>query len=102
MQHYNADEYVQAVDRLEESLREALSALEECRALCEGPLEDEEEEDLQPGLYEAIAGSVRGTEGWVGRPCLPTVGMPHSPVLISSRAAGFHCFSFLQPIIFRC
>ncbi|XP_052557680.1 prolyl 3-hydroxylase 3 [Tympanuchus pallidicinctus] len=58
MQHYNADEYLQAVDRLEESLREALSALEECRALCEGPLEDEEveeEEDLQPGLYEAIA-----------------------------------------------
>uniref|UniRef100_A0A8C9EQB8 procollagen-proline 3-dioxygenase n=1 Tax=Pavo cristatus TaxID=9049 RepID=A0A8C9EQB8_PAVCR len=59
MQHYNADEYLQAVDRLEESLREALSALEECRALCEGPLEDEEkeEEDLQPGLYEAIAGT---------------------------------------------
>ncbi|XP_015728290.1 prolyl 3-hydroxylase 3 isoform X2 [Coturnix japonica] len=57
MQHYNADEYLQAVDKLEESLREALSALEECRALCEGPLEDEEEEeeDLQPGLYEAIA-----------------------------------------------
>uniref|UniRef100_G1NMU8 procollagen-proline 3-dioxygenase n=1 Tax=Meleagris gallopavo TaxID=9103 RepID=G1NMU8_MELGA len=58
MQHYNADEYLQAVDRLEESLREALSALEECRALCERPLEDEEveeEEDLQPGLYEAIA-----------------------------------------------
>uniref|UniRef100_A0A8B9QZ47 procollagen-proline 3-dioxygenase n=1 Tax=Anas platyrhynchos TaxID=8839 RepID=A0A8B9QZ47_ANAPL len=58
VQHYNADEYLQAVDRLEESLREALSALEECRALCEGPLEEEEEEEeeeMQPGLYEAIA-----------------------------------------------
>ncbi|XP_037246654.1 prolyl 3-hydroxylase 3 isoform X3 [Falco rusticolus] len=57
VQHYNADEYVQAVARLEESLTEALSALEECRALCEGPWEDEveEEEEMQPGLYEAIA-----------------------------------------------
>ncbi|NXY75748.1 P3H3 hydroxylase, partial [Glareola pratincola] len=58
VQHYNADEYLQAVARLEESLTEALSALEECRALCEGPWEDEdeeEEEDMQPGLYEAIA-----------------------------------------------
>ncbi|XP_014812763.1 PREDICTED: prolyl 3-hydroxylase 3 isoform X2 [Calidris pugnax] len=58
VQHYNADEYLQAVARLEESLREALSALEECRALCEGPWEDEdeeEEEEMQPGLYEAIA-----------------------------------------------
>ncbi|XP_009864057.1 PREDICTED: prolyl 3-hydroxylase 3, partial [Apaloderma vittatum] len=58
MQHYNADEYPQAVARLEESLTEALSALEECRALCEGPWEDEdeeEEEEMQPGLYEAIA-----------------------------------------------
>lgn len=73
MQHYNADEYVQAVARLEESLTEALSALEECRALCEGPWEDEdeEEEEMQPGLYEAIAGSVRGTEVWVGRPRSP-------------------------------
>ncbi|XP_061862083.1 prolyl 3-hydroxylase 3 [Colius striatus] len=59
VQHYNADEYLQAVARLEESLEEALTALEECRALCEGPWEDEveedEEEDMQPGLYEAIA-----------------------------------------------
>ncbi|NXC19040.1 P3H3 hydroxylase, partial [Corythaeola cristata] len=58
VQHYDADEYPQAVARLEESLTEALSALEECRALCEGPWEDEdeeEEEEMQPGLYEAIA-----------------------------------------------
>ncbi|NXH10243.1 P3H3 hydroxylase, partial [Bucco capensis] len=56
VQHYNADEYLQAVARLEESLQEALSALEECRALCEGPWEDEDsEEEMQPGLYEAIA-----------------------------------------------
>ncbi|KAM6095264.1 prolyl 3-hydroxylase 3 [Chlamydotis macqueenii] len=56
VQHYDADEYPKAVARLEESLTEALSALEECRALCEGPWEDEdEEEDMQPGLYEAIA-----------------------------------------------
>ncbi|XP_064011935.1 prolyl 3-hydroxylase 3 [Pogoniulus pusillus] len=56
VQHYNADEYLQAVVRLEESLKDALSALEECRALCEGPWEDEgEEEEMQPGLYEAIS-----------------------------------------------
>uniref|UniRef100_A0A8C8BMU1 procollagen-proline 3-dioxygenase n=1 Tax=Otus sunia TaxID=257818 RepID=A0A8C8BMU1_9STRI len=56
VQHYNADQYPQAVARLEESLTEALSALEECRALCEGPWEDEdEEEEMQPGLYEAVA-----------------------------------------------
>ncbi|XP_050187950.1 prolyl 3-hydroxylase 3 [Myiozetetes cayanensis] len=56
VQHYDADEYLQAVAKLEESLTEALSALEECRALCEGPWEDEdEEEEMQPGLYEAIA-----------------------------------------------
>ncbi|RMC07595.1 hypothetical protein DUI87_17071 [Hirundo rustica rustica] len=56
VQHYDADEYLQAVARLEESLSEALSALEECRALCEGPWEDEDEEEkMQPGLYEAIA-----------------------------------------------
>ena len=81
MQHYNADEYLQAVARLEESLTEALSALEECRALCEGPWEDEdeEEEEMQPGLYEAIAGSIsRGTEGWVGRPCSPHWTCPTS------------------------
>lgn len=69
MRHYNADEYLQAVAKLEESLAEALSALEECRDLCEGPWEDEDEEEMQPGLYEAIAGSVRGRAGWVGRPC---------------------------------
>uniref|UniRef100_A0A8C9NE46 procollagen-proline 3-dioxygenase n=1 Tax=Serinus canaria TaxID=9135 RepID=A0A8C9NE46_SERCA len=58
VQHYDADEYLQAVARLEESLSEALSALEECRALCEGPQEDEDEEEkMQPGLYEAIAGT---------------------------------------------
>uniref|UniRef100_A0A8C5U021 procollagen-proline 3-dioxygenase n=1 Tax=Malurus cyaneus samueli TaxID=2593467 RepID=A0A8C5U021_9PASS len=58
VQHYDADEYLQAVASLEESLTEALSALEECRALCEGPWEDEdEEEQMQPGLYEAIAGT---------------------------------------------
>lgn len=81
MQHYNADEYLQAVARLEESLTEALAALEECRALCEGPWEDEdeeEEEEMQPGLYEAIAGSVRGTGGWVGRPCCPRWTCPVS------------------------
>uniref|UniRef100_A0A8C3ULP0 procollagen-proline 3-dioxygenase n=1 Tax=Catharus ustulatus TaxID=91951 RepID=A0A8C3ULP0_CATUS len=56
VQHYDADEYLQAVAWLEESLSEALSALEECRALCEGPWEDEDEEEkMQPGLYEAIA-----------------------------------------------
>ncbi|NWX92320.1 P3H3 hydroxylase, partial [Nothoprocta pentlandii] len=67
LQHYNADEYLQAVARLEESLREAMSAVEECRTLCEGPWEEEEKEeekdgdqeeekeDMQPGLYEAIA-----------------------------------------------
>ncbi|XP_054023668.1 prolyl 3-hydroxylase 3 [Dryobates pubescens] len=58
VQHYNADEYLQAVVRLEESLKDALLALEECRALCEGPWEDEEEEEeeeMQPGLYEAIS-----------------------------------------------
>ncbi|XP_008946721.1 PREDICTED: prolyl 3-hydroxylase 3-like, partial [Merops nubicus] len=58
VQHYNADEYLQAVAKLEKSLTEALSALEECRALCEGPWEDEdeeEEEEMQPGLYEAVA-----------------------------------------------
>uniref|UniRef100_A0A8C0UZL2 procollagen-proline 3-dioxygenase n=1 Tax=Cyanistes caeruleus TaxID=156563 RepID=A0A8C0UZL2_CYACU len=58
VQHYDADEYLQAVARLEESLSEALSALEDCRALCEGPWEDEDEEEkMQPGLYEAIAGT---------------------------------------------
>uniref|UniRef100_A0A8C0EII4 procollagen-proline 3-dioxygenase n=1 Tax=Bubo bubo TaxID=30461 RepID=A0A8C0EII4_BUBBB len=58
VQHYDADQYPQAVARLEESLTEALSALEECRALCEGPWEDEdEEEEMQPGLYEAVAGT---------------------------------------------
>ncbi|XP_027566230.1 prolyl 3-hydroxylase 3 isoform X2 [Pipra filicauda] len=56
VQHYDADEYVLAMAKLEESLTEALSALEDCRALCEGPWEDEDEEkDMQPGLYEAIA-----------------------------------------------
>lgn len=105
MQHYNADEYLQAVDRLEESLREALSALEECRALCEGPLEDEEveeEEDLQPGLYEAIAGSVRSPKGWVRKPFF-LQWMSHLPALLSGcRSCWLSCLSFLQPIIFRC
>ncbi|XP_053146766.1 prolyl 3-hydroxylase 3 [Hemicordylus capensis] len=54
--HYTTDDYQQAVTKLEESLREALLALEDCRALCEGPQEDENEEgEMQLGLYEAIA-----------------------------------------------
>ncbi|NWV00087.1 P3H3 hydroxylase, partial [Upupa epops] len=55
VQHYEADEYPQAVAKLEESLTEALSALEECRDLCEGPWEDEDKEEMEAGLYEAIA-----------------------------------------------
>lgn len=79
VQHYDADEYLQAVARLEESLSEALTALEECRALCEGPWEDEDEEEkMQPGLYEAIAGSVGGTEDWVGGLCSPHWAHPIS------------------------
>ncbi|XP_062984492.1 prolyl 3-hydroxylase 3 [Elgaria multicarinata webbii] len=54
--HYSMDEYQQAVTKLEESLREGLLALEDCRALCEGPQEDEDkEEEMQLGLYESIA-----------------------------------------------
>lgn len=99
MQHYNADEYVQAVDRLEESLREALSALEECRALCEGPLEDEEEEDLQPGLYEAIAGSVRGPEGWVRKPLfLQWTRLIFQCSCLVVGAAGFHASLSCSPL----
>ncbi|XP_074857687.1 prolyl 3-hydroxylase 3 [Carettochelys insculpta] len=55
VQRYNADEYLQAAVKLEESLEEVLLALEDCRALCEGPQEDSAEEEMQPGLYEAIA-----------------------------------------------
>ncbi|XP_044856486.1 prolyl 3-hydroxylase 3 [Mauremys mutica] len=55
VQHYNVDEYLQAAVKLEESLEEVLLALEDCRALCEGPQEDGTEEEMQPGLYEAIA-----------------------------------------------
>ncbi|XP_025050656.1 prolyl 3-hydroxylase 3 isoform X1 [Alligator sinensis] len=55
VQHYKVDEYQEAVVKLEESLKEALLALEDCRALCEGPWEDETEEEIQPGLYEAVA-----------------------------------------------
>ncbi|XP_038234944.1 prolyl 3-hydroxylase 3 isoform X3 [Dermochelys coriacea] len=55
VQQYNVDEYLQAAVKLEESLEEVLLALEDCRALCEGPQEDGTEEEMQPGLYEAIA-----------------------------------------------
>ncbi|XP_067402006.1 prolyl 3-hydroxylase 3 isoform X2 [Emydura macquarii macquarii] len=55
VQRYNVDEYLQATVKLEESLEEALLAVEDCRALCEGPQEDGTEEEMQPGLYEAIA-----------------------------------------------
>ncbi|XP_060618593.2 prolyl 3-hydroxylase 3 [Anolis sagrei] len=55
--HYSLDDYEQAVVKLEESLREGLLALEDCRALCEGPHneEEEKEQEAQLGLYEAIA-----------------------------------------------
>ncbi|XP_048359075.1 prolyl 3-hydroxylase 3 [Sphaerodactylus townsendi] len=54
--HYSADDYQQAVAKLEESLREGLLVLEDCRSLCEGlQEEEEEEEETQRGLYEAIA-----------------------------------------------
>ncbi|XP_053897640.1 prolyl 3-hydroxylase 3 isoform X2 [Malaclemys terrapin pileata] len=55
VQQYNVEEYLQAAVKLEESLKEVLLALEDCRALCEGPQEDGTEEEMQPGLYEAIA-----------------------------------------------
>uniref|UniRef100_A0A8D2J7S1 procollagen-proline 3-dioxygenase n=1 Tax=Varanus komodoensis TaxID=61221 RepID=A0A8D2J7S1_VARKO len=56
LHHYSMDEYQQAVTKLEESLREGLLALEDCRALCEGAREEEDkEEEMQLGLYEAIA-----------------------------------------------
>nr|XP_056704398.1 prolyl 3-hydroxylase 3 [Euleptes europaea] len=56
VRHYKADDYQQALKEFEESLREGLLALEDCRALCEGlQEEDEEEEGTQLGLYEAIA-----------------------------------------------
>uniref|UniRef100_A0A8D2IZ64 procollagen-proline 3-dioxygenase n=1 Tax=Varanus komodoensis TaxID=61221 RepID=A0A8D2IZ64_VARKO len=58
LHHYSMDEYQQAVTKLEESLREGLLALEDCRALCEGAREEEDkEEEMQLGLYEAIAGT---------------------------------------------
>ncbi|KAH0628563.1 hypothetical protein JD844_009900 [Phrynosoma platyrhinos] len=55
--HYGMDDYQPAVAKLEESLSEALLALEDCRALCEGLRDEEEdkEEEMQLGLYEAIA-----------------------------------------------
>uniref|UniRef100_A0A8C7E3W5 procollagen-proline 3-dioxygenase n=1 Tax=Naja naja TaxID=35670 RepID=A0A8C7E3W5_NAJNA len=56
MKHYGMDDYQQAAARLEESLREGLLAVENCRALCEGPREDEDNKDeMQLGLYESIA-----------------------------------------------
>ncbi|XP_077201886.1 prolyl 3-hydroxylase 3 [Paroedura picta] len=60
LHHYGADDYQQAVARLEESLSEGLLALQDCRALCEGlqeeeEKEEEEEEKTQLGLYESIA-----------------------------------------------
>ncbi|ETE72099.1 Prolyl 3-hydroxylase 3, partial [Ophiophagus hannah] len=61
MQHYGMDNYQQAAAKLEESLREGLLALENCRALCEGPREDEDNKDeTQLGLYESIAGIIKG------------------------------------------
>uniref|UniRef100_A0A670ZA17 procollagen-proline 3-dioxygenase n=1 Tax=Pseudonaja textilis TaxID=8673 RepID=A0A670ZA17_PSETE len=60
MQHYGMDNYQQAAAKLEESLREALLALENCRALCEGPREDEDKDETQLGLYESIAGIIKG------------------------------------------
>ncbi|XP_020659848.3 prolyl 3-hydroxylase 3 [Pogona vitticeps] len=56
LRHYSVDDYQQAVTKLEESLKEGLVALEDCRALCEGPQEAEDGEDnMQLGLYETIA-----------------------------------------------
>lgn len=58
-----------ALPRLEEALQESLAQMESCRAGCEGPEEqqrDEEEEEgtgNQGGLYEAIAGKELG--GWL-------------------------------------
>ncbi|KAG8130217.1 hypothetical protein E2320_016813 [Naja naja] len=61
MKHYGMDDYQQAAARLEESLREGLLAVENCRALCEGPREDEDNKDeMQLGLYESIAGIIKG------------------------------------------
>lgn len=61
MHHYGMDDYQQAAAKLEESLREGLLALENCRALCEGPREDEDDkEETQLGLYESIAGIIKG------------------------------------------
>ncbi|KAM9673594.1 prolyl 3-hydroxylase 3 [Trichechus inunguis] len=48
-----------ALPRLEEALQESLTQMESCRAGCEGPeeqLEEEEGTGSQGGLYEAIAG----------------------------------------------
>ncbi|KAM9228949.1 prolyl 3-hydroxylase 3 isoform 2-T2 [Dugong dugon] len=48
-----------ALPRLEEALQESLTQMESCRAGCEGPEEQLEEEEgtrSQGGLYEAIAG----------------------------------------------
>lgn len=58
-----------ALPRLEEALQKSLAQMESCRAGCEGPEEqqrDEEEEEgtgNQGGLYEAIAGKELG--GWL-------------------------------------
>lgn len=67
--HYNMDDYQQAVTKLEESLQEGLLALEDCRALCEGPQEEDEEENEEKiplGLFEAIAGSPRSLKRHLG------------------------------------
>uniref|UniRef100_A0ACB8ERV6 Uncharacterized protein n=1 Tax=Sphaerodactylus townsendi TaxID=933632 RepID=A0ACB8ERV6_9SAUR len=70
--HYSADDYQQAVAKLEESLREGLLVLEDCRSLCEGlQEEEEEEEETQRGLYEAIA------------VCLPAPSWEPDPLLLN-------------------
>ncbi|XP_064415446.1 prolyl 3-hydroxylase 1 [Latimeria chalumnae] len=53
---YTAEKFQEAVTQFELSLTESLSALEECRALCEGPFEFQEAtlSDYRRDLYEAI------------------------------------------------
>ncbi|XP_069506734.1 prolyl 3-hydroxylase 3 [Ambystoma mexicanum] len=59
LRHYDADRYQEATVLLEASLNESFKALEECRVLCEGPHNEEEEEEgaeeKHMELYEVIA-----------------------------------------------
>uniref|UniRef100_K7GAA7 procollagen-proline 3-dioxygenase n=1 Tax=Pelodiscus sinensis TaxID=13735 RepID=K7GAA7_PELSI len=57
VKHYDEEEYVPAIKRMERALKGYYTADVECRALCEGPQRFEEYEYLeyQAGLYEAIA-----------------------------------------------